>query len=104
MIKQEISIDLNIFLSLSEEITPLTLQNITRATIGSKPKKFDNVEAQQNVGYSYYENVYCLYCYALSCSFHTDLACEQRFKFFISFSCILLVLTYVIIAIIIGSK
>ena len=98
MIKHDISIDLNIFLSLPEEITPLTLQNIIRTTIGSKPKKFDNIEAQENVGYSYYEDVYCLYCYALPCSFHTDLGCEQRFTFFVCFSCILLMLTYKIIA------
>ena len=50
MINDDINKDLNIFLSLPDRATPLTLQNNIRVILGSKPEKFKNIEARKKLG------------------------------------------------------
>ena len=49
MMNGKIKKHLNIFLWFSDDVTPLTLKNNLRIILDSKPEKFKNIDARNNV-------------------------------------------------------
>ena len=58
MINYDIYKDLNIFLSLKDQATPLTLENNLGIIIGSKPEKVENIKTQKKLDIFIRNSVY----------------------------------------------
>ena len=60
MKKLDINKVLNIIFSLSDEVTPLTLETNIRIMLGWKPAKFNNIDAQKEIKVAILINKVCV--------------------------------------------